>query len=141
MNEKYMKMAIDEAMKANELDEIPVGCVILKNDKVIACGYNCREKNKNSIDHAEIIAISRACEYLKTWRLDDCIMYVTLEPCMMCMGAIIESRIKNVYYGTKNNIEQMYDIKRVSNKVNLVNINDFRCSKILTDFFKKRRKK
>ena len=88
-----------------------------------------------------MIAIEKACKKLKSWRLDDCVMFVTLEPCMMCMGAILESRIKTVYYGTKNKSEQMYDVNKLSKNIKLFNLNDNECSKILSDFFKNRRKK
>ena len=91
--------------------------------------------------HAEIIAIDKACKKLGSWRLDNCDIYVTLEPCMMCMGAIIESRIRNVYYGTKNKNEQMYVFNMVDRFVNLYNVNDADCSKILSDFFINKRKK
>lgn len=141
MEEKYLKMALLEAKKAYKRDEIPVGCVILKGNRVIAKGYNRKENKKNCLMHAEIIAINKACGKLNSWRLDDCVMYVTLEPCMMCMGAIIESRIKTVYYGTKNNNEQMYDINKISRNIDIYNVEDVDCSKILSDFFKKKRKK
>lgn len=141
MEEKYLKMALFEAKKAYERDEIPVGCVILKGNKVIAKGYNRKEDKKNCLMHAEIIAINKACGKLNSWRLDDCVMYVTLEPCMMCMGAIIESRIKTVYYGAKNNNEQMYDVDKISRNIDMCNVEDVDCSKILSDFFKKKRKK
>lgn len=141
MNEKGMLLAFNEAKKAYKLGEIPVGCVIFKENELVACGYNKKEMNSNAILHAEMIAINEACKKLGNWRLDGCVLYVTLEPCMMCMGAIIESRIKDVYYGAKNNIEQMYDINRISKFVKLHYVNDNRCSKILSDFFINKRKK
>ncbi len=141
MNEKKLMLALKEAKKAFNDDEIPVGCVIVKNNETIACGYNQRESKNNAILHAEIIAIDKACKKLKSWRLDDCIMYVTLKPCMMCMGAIVESRIKKVYYGTENNSEQMYDVEKLPKGLQLYNLNNRDCSKILSDFFKKKRKK
>lgn len=141
MDEKKLMLALKEAKKAFNDDEIPVGCVIVKNNKIIACGYNQRESKNNAILHAEIIAIDKACKKLKSWRLDDCIMYVTLKPCMMCMGAIVESRIKMVYYGTENNSEQLYDVDRLPKNLQLYNLNNRDCSKILSDFFKKKRKK
>ena len=102
MNEKYMKIAFKEAEKAKKCGEMPVGAVIVKGDKVIGKGYNKKEKTKNAIMHAEIIAIQKACKRNKDWRLNECTMYVTLEPCLMCMGAISESRIKTIYCGVKN---------------------------------------
>ena len=102
-NIKYMKEAIKEAKKAYKIGEIPVGCVIVYNDKIIARGYNKREINNLALDHAEIIAIKKASKKLNSWRLEECSMYITLEPCIMCSGAIIQSRIKNVYYGAYDN--------------------------------------
>ena len=134
-------MALEEAKKAYELDEIPVGCVIFRGDELIACGYNKKESESNAIMHAEMIAIDEACRKLGSWRLDDCCLYVTLMPCMMCMGTIIESRIKKVYYGTKNNSEQMYDFDKILRFVSLYNLENRECSEILSDFFKKKRKK
>ena len=115
--------------------------MIFKGDELIGCGYNKRESSNNAIMHAEIIAIDEACRKLNSWRLDDCSLYVTLKPCIMCMGAIVESRIKNVYYGTENNGEQLYDFSKVSKYVNLINMENSNCSKILSDFFQKKRKK
>lgn len=140
MNEKFMKLAYEEAKKAYDLDEIPVGCIIIKDGIVISSGYNNKEITNNCLKHAEIIAIDEACSKMCSWRLDDCVMYVTLEPCMMCLGAIIESRIKKVYYGTSNNNEQMYDKSVILNKIEFINMNNDECSLILSDFFKNKRK-
>lgn len=141
MVEKYMKMALFEAKKAYFDDEIPVGCVIVYENEVIACGYNEKESKNSAIRHAEIVAIEDACGKLGTWRLDNCDLYVTLEPCMMCLGAIIEARIKNVYFGTKNNNEQMYNKSKIEGIVNLSFVDNEACSKILSDFFVNKRKK
>ena len=141
MKEYFMKMAYCEAKKAYKNDEIPVGCVIVCENEIVACGYNKKERKNNALMHAEIIAIDKACKKLGSWRLDNCDIYVTLEPCMMCMGAIIESRIRNVYYGAKNKNEQMYVFNMVDRFVNLYNVNDADCSKILSDFFINKRKK
>ena len=100
MKEKFMKEALKEAKKAYEKDEIPVGAVIVKDNKIIARAHNLKESKNNSICHAEILAIQKACKKLNSWRLLDCEMYVTLEPCSMCAGALINSRIKKVYIGT-----------------------------------------
>lgn len=97
-----MKEALKEARKAHEKLEVPVGAVIVKNDKVIARAYNLRESKNNSLAHAEILCINKACKKLNTWRLEGCKMYVTLEPCPMCAGALIQSRIDKVYIGTKD---------------------------------------
>ena len=106
MNEKYMSLALKEAKKASMNGDIPVGCVIIKNDKVIAKSYNKKEKHNNAIKHAEIDAISKACRKLKTWHLDDCILYTTMEPCTMCTGAIIQSRIKKIYFSLSSYAEK-----------------------------------
>lgn len=134
-------MALFEAKKAYFDDEIPVGCVIVYENEVIACGYNEKESKNSAIRHAEIVAIEDACGKLGTWRLDNCDLYVTLEPCMMCLGAIIEARIKNVYFGTKNNNEQMYNKSKIEGIVNLSFVDNEACSKILSDFFVNKRKK
>ena len=99
MYNKYMNIAISEAKKALKKGEIPVGAVIVKDNIVIAKAHNTREENQNALEHAEVNAIKKACEYLNNWRLENCDMYVTMEPCPMCCGAILQSRIKNVYYG------------------------------------------
>ena len=99
-NEKFMREALKEARKAYEKDEIPVGAVIVKDGKIISRAYNSRESSKNAIAHAEVLAIKKACKKLDAWRLLDCEMYVTLEPCPMCAGAIINSRISKIYIGT-----------------------------------------
>ena len=100
MKEEYMRAALREAEKAKKIDEVPIGCVIVKDDKIIARGHNLRETKQQSINHAEIIAIQKACKKVGSWRLEDCDLYVTLEPCCMCAGAILQSRIRTVIYGT-----------------------------------------
>ena len=102
MKENYMKEAIKQAEKAYKIDEVPIGTIIVKNNKIIAKAYNKKEKTKLVTKHAEIIAIEKACKRLKTWHLDDCELYTTLEPCLMCSGAIIQSRIKKIYCSVKN---------------------------------------
>lgn len=141
VDKKYMKKALLQAKKAYKNDEIPVGCVIVYENKIIACGYNKKEGKNNAIMHAEMIAINKASKKMGTWRLDNCELYVSLEPCMMCMGAIIESRIKNVYYGAKQLNKQMYDKGIVTNFINLVYMKDIECSMILSNFFINKRKK
>lgn len=102
MNEKYMKMAIKEAKKALLKNEMPVGAVIVYENKIISRGHNMRETNKDSTLHAEIVAIRKACKKIGDWRLNKCLMYVTMEPCLMCMGALIESRIDKIVCGIRN---------------------------------------
>ena len=99
MNENFMKVAIEEAKKAFKINEIPVGAIIVKDNKIIAKAHNLKEKNQNPLHHAEILAIESACSLLNNWRLNDCDIYVTLEPCVMCAGAILSARIKNLYFG------------------------------------------
>jgi len=98
-DEMYMRLAIDEAKKAELLGEVPIGCVIVLHDQVIARAHNLRETKQNAVAHAELLAIEMACEMINSWRLENAELYVTLEPCAMCSGAIILSRIKRVIYG------------------------------------------
>ena len=100
--EEYMKLAIKQAKKAYNKGDVPVGAVIVKNNKIISKAYNKKEIKKSSIMHAEIIAIKKACKKLHTWHLDDCTLYITMEPCMMCCGAIEQSRIKNIVFAVEN---------------------------------------
>ena len=102
IDEKYMKEAIKQAKKAYSIDETPIGCVIVYEDKIIARGYNRRNTDKSTLAHAEITAIKKACKKLGDWRLEGCTLYVTLEPCPMCAGAIIQSRIDRVVVGSMN---------------------------------------
>ena len=140
MDVDRMKMAVDLAKKAYELDEIPVGCVIFYNDELVGCGYNRKEHGKNAILHAEMMAISEACRKLNSWRLDDCCLYVTLEPCMMCMGAIKQARISRVVYGVDNYafgyLRKLEDGKLVVKK----GILKEECLELLSNFFKSKRK-
>ena len=101
-HEKYMREAVRQAKKAAALKEVPIGCVIVHDGAIIARGYNRRTIDKNVLAHAEIIAIRKACRKIGDWRLEDCTMYVTLEPCPMCAGAIVNARIPAVYYGAKD---------------------------------------
>ena len=101
-DEKYMKQAIKQAKKAYALDEVPIGCVIVAGDKIIARGYNRRNTDKNPLAHAELSAIRKASKKTGDWRLEECTMYVTLEPCQMCAGAIVQARIPRVVIGAMN---------------------------------------
>ncbi len=102
MDERYMKIALEEAKKALEKNEVAVGAIVVLDDEIVGYGFNTRETDKNALYHAEIKAIDMACKTLKGWRLHKCTLYVTLEPCPMCAGAIINSRIKRVVYGAKD---------------------------------------
>ena len=126
--------AFKEAKKAYKKKEVPVGAIIVKEDKIISRAYNLRETKKNALAHAEILCINKACKKLKTWRLEGCKMYVTLYPCQMCLGAIKQARIEKVYFGALDNNTNDYD------KDLLVNMEYKECSKILSDFFKDLRK-
>ncbi len=149
MHEKYMMEAIKEAKKALIKDEVPIGCVIVHNDKIIARGYNLRETKQQSIAHAEIIAIQKACKKIGSWRLENCTLYVTLEPCPMCSGAILQSRIDNVVFGAYDpkggcieSCMKMYDVKGFNHYPNTIGgLMEDECSKLLKDFFKEKRKK
>ncbi len=101
-DEKYMREALKQAKKAYALQEVPIGCVIVRGDQIIARGYNRRNTDKNTIAHAEISAIRRACRIVGDWRLEDCTIYITLEPCQMCAGAIVQSRIRRAVIGAMN---------------------------------------
>ena len=135
MKEKYMELAIKQAKKAYKLKEVPVGCVIVNDDKIIAKAHNMVEKKKDSTMHAEIIAIKKGSRKLKNWRLIDCDMYVTLEPCLMCKSAIELSRIKNVYYSTASD----NDINIKKTKYKEYKKYSKNTLELLQNFFKKRR--
>ena len=149
MNEElFMKEALKEAKKAYKELEIPVGCVIVKDGIIISRAHNQKENKKNAIRHAEITAIEKACKKLKAWRLLDCEMYVTLEPCMMCTGAIIQSRIKKIYIGTMDektgccgsvcNLLKDYQFNHIVECETGILQED--CESILKKFFQKLRK-
>lgn len=145
-DEYYIKEALKEAKKAELINEVPVGCVIVYNEKIIARGYNRREIDNLSIQHAEIIAIKKASKKLNSWRLEDATMYITLEPCIMCAGAIIQSRIKKVVYGAYDyrfgaHISKinLFDIKFNHDVLVTGGVLENECSSILKDFFKKLR--
>lgn len=147
MNNKFMEAAYKEALKAYKKNEVPVGAVIVRDGKIIARGHNLRESKQNSLAHAEIIAIAKACKKIGFWRLDDVEIYVTLEPCPMCTGAIIQSRIPRLYFGAldKRNGSVVSNLKMLDNvythKVDYVYEQDLRFSQILTNFFKEMRSK
>ena len=144
MEEKFMKEALKEAQKAYGKFEIPVGAVIVKNGKVIARAHNLKETKQSVIAHAEILAIQKANKKLNNWRLLNCDMYVTLEPCQMCIGAIISSRIKNIYIGTLDpKKEHQIDINKYKEEYDIniqYGIMQEKCENILKDFFKTLRK-
>ncbi len=143
MNEKYMNIALIEAKKAYKKNEVPIGCIIVKNNKIISKAYNKKEKTNVVTKHAEIIAIEKACKKLKTWHLNDCILYTTVEPCLMCTGAIIQSRMKKVVYATENEKYGSLNkiVKESKSKLEIEkNILAEKSISLLQNFFNKKRK-
>ena len=148
MNIKYMKVALEEAKRAEAVEEVPIGAVIVKNNKIIGRGYNLKETLKDPTMHAEIIAIKDASQAINSWRLTGCDMYVTIEPCVMCAGAISQARIKNLYIGSPDfkagGVTSLYNIlfdERLNHQVKVYyGIMRKECSKIIKDFFKSLRK-
>lgn len=146
-HEYYMKMALKEAKKAYKLGEVPIGCVIVYQDKIIGRGYNRRNTDKNTLAHAEITAIKKASKVIGDWRLEECTLYVTLEPCQMCAGAIVQARIPNVVMGCMNpkagcagSILNILDMPQFNHQVHaLRGILEKECSEMLTTFFKELR--
>lgn len=148
-DEKYMKQAIKQAKKAYALDEVPIGCVIVASDKIIARGYNRRNTDKNPLAHAELSAIRKASKKTGDWRLEECTMYVTLEPCQMCAGAIVQARIPRVVIGAMNpkagcagSIINLLQMQQFNHQVQTdIGICGDECSTMLSNFFKELRKK
>ncbi|MCF0260117.1 MAG: nucleoside deaminase [Erysipelotrichaceae bacterium] len=147
VHQNYMREAIKQALNAEKMDEVPIGCVIVKDGKIISAGYNQRETLQNSTAHAEIMAIEEACRILGSWRLEDCDLYVTLEPCPMCAGAIIQSRIRSVYFGAFDpkggcacSCTSLFDLPRFNHHpMHSGGILEDECAALLKDFFKKKR--
>ena len=147
--EKYMKAAIREARKAYKLNEVPIGCVIVQNDKIIARGYNRRNSDKNTLAHAELAAIKKASKKTGDWRLEDCTMYVTLEPCQMCAGAIVQSRLGKVVIGSMNpkagcagSVLNLLQMKQFNHQVEIqTGVLQEECSAMLSEFFQELREK
>lgn len=145
----YMNMALEEAKKARELQEVPIGAVVVLDGKVIAKGYNLRETKQSSVAHAELLAITEACKALGTWRLEDATLYVTLEPCPMCAGAIINSRIKRVVFGAYDpkagcagTFMNLLQDERFNHQSEVISgVLHEECGEILTAFFKELRER
>jgi len=141
MNE-FMAAALKEAKDAAKKGEVPIGAVIVFEGKIISRAHNMREKMQNAIAHAEVLAIDSACNKMKSWRLDDCEMYVTLQPCVMCAGAILNARIKKVYIGMpsdRTNDLNVYKENNLNHKTEVEVMNCEECGQILKDFFEKHR--
>ena len=149
IHEKYMKDAIRQAKKARALEEVPIGCVIVSDGKIIARGYNRRNTDKNTLSHAELNAIRKASKKLGDWRLEGCTMYVTLEPCQMCAGALVQSRIDEVVIGSMNpkagcagSVLNLLQVDNFNHQVKITRgVLEGECSMMLSDFFRELREK
>ncbi|MED3898414.1 tRNA adenosine(34) deaminase TadA [Priestia aryabhattai] len=148
-DEKYMRLAIDEALKAKDKLEVPIGAVIVQNDEVIAAAYNLRETEQRSVAHAELLAIDEACKKLGTWRLEDATLYVTLEPCPMCAGAIVLSRVKRVVFGAYDpkggcagTLLNLLEFEKFNHQAEVVDgMLEEECGSLLTTFFRELRQR
>ncbi len=146
-DERYMKLALKQAERAYRLGEVPIGCVIVYQDKIIGRGYNRRNTKKTTLAHAEITAIDKASKVMGDWRLEDCTMYITLEPCQMCSGAIVQARIKRVVVGTMNpkagcagSILNILQMPEFNHQVELTTgVLESDCQEVLQRFFKELR--
>ena len=145
---KYMMIALNEAKKAFDMDEVPIGAVVVKDGVVISRAHNLREKKQRATAHAEVLAIEKACKKLGSWRLDGCVLYVTLEPCTMCIGASILSRVDGVVYGADDpkggSLGSLFDVSLIKGFNHypwvVSGICEEECSDLLKDFFKNKRK-
>jgi tRNA(adenine34) deaminase len=148
-DEKFMKAAVAQAKKAAAIDEVPIGCVIVQDGKIIARGYNRRNTDKNTLAHAELAAIRKASKKTGDWRLEDCTMYVTLEPCQMCAGAIVQSRMQRVVIATMNakagcagSVLNLLQMEQFNHQVEITRgVLGEECSTMLSDFFRKLRER
>lgn len=147
-DEKYMKEALKQAKKAGIAGDVPIGCVIVYKDMIIARGYNKRNAKKTTLAHAELLAIEKASKKIGDWRLEECTMYITLEPCQMCAGAIVQARISKVVVGAMNkkagcagSVLNLFQIPAFNHQVEFINgVLEEECSDLLSDFFKELRK-
>ena len=148
-DEKYMRLAIDEALKAKDKLEVPIGAVIVQDDEVVASAYNLRETEQRSVAHAELLAIDEACKKLGTWRLEDATLYVTLEPCPMCAGAIVLSRVKRVVFGAYDpkggcagTLLNLLEFEKFNHQAQVVGgMLEEECGSLLTTFFRELRQR
>lgn len=146
---KFMKEALKQAKKAYKQEEVPIGCVIVQDDKIIARAYNKRNMKKNPLAHAEIMAINKAAKITGDWRLEDCTMYITLEPCQMCAGAIVQARIPKVVIGAMNpkagcagSILNLLQVQAFNHQVELVRgVMEEECTEMMQEFFRELRNK
>ena len=140
-DEKFMKAALAQAKKAAAIDEVPIGCVIVYEGKIIARGYNKRNKEKNTVSHAEMNAIRKASKYLGDWRLEGCTMYITLEPCPMCAGAIVQARV-DAKAGCAGSVLNVLQERRFNHQVELTkDVLHEECSSMLSGFFRELRER
>ena len=147
IDEKFMAQALKEAEKSANFDEVPVGAVIVKDGKIVARGHNLRERTNDPTSHAEINAIRKACKKLGSWRLENCTIYVTIEPCSMCAGTLLWTRIKKIVYGAKDpkggaivSSLSLFEAKNINHHPEIVgSVLEEKCSKIMSDFFKAKR--
>jgi len=145
MHEEYMQMALQLATEAAAMNEVPVGCVIVRGDEIVGRGYNLRNTNKSVLCHAEITALAEASAACGDWRLEDCTLYVTVEPCPMCAGAIVQARVKSVVFGTRNrkagcagSILDILNEPRFNHQVDVVEgVLQEECAGLMTRFFKR----
>lgn len=148
-HEKYMREALRQAKKAEALGEVPIGCVIVSDGKIVARGYNRRNTDKNTLSHAELNAIRKASKKLGDWRLEGCTLYVTLEPCQMCAGAIVQARVDRVVIGSMNpkagcagSVLNLLQVERFNHQVEIITgVMEEECSCMLSDFFRELRRK
>lgn len=146
IDEQFMREALKQAKISAKQDEVPIGAVVVKNGEVIARAHNTRNRSRNAVEHAELVAIERACKQLNDWRLTGCDLYVTLEPCVMCLGACYNARISNVYFGaydvSGNGCIQLSEMigRTLNHELTLHGgVLDKECSQLLTDYFKAKR--
>ncbi|MCI8342116.1 MAG: nucleoside deaminase [Firmicutes bacterium] len=147
-HEMYMAKALEEAKRAFEMDEVPIGAVIVYDGKIIGRGCNRRNSDKNPLSHAEIIAIYEAAKYMNDWRIEDCTLYVTVEPCPMCAGAIVQARIPKVVFGTENpkagccgSVLNLLQQEKLNHRAEIVSgVMKNECRDIMREFFKRFRK-
>ena len=146
-DEKYMVLALKEAEISSNFDEVPVGAVIVKDGKVIAKGHNLRESKNDPTAHAEIVAIRKACKKLKSWRLEGCTIYVTIEPCSMCAGTLLWTRIQRIVYGASDpkggalgSSYNLFEVKNINHHPEITRgVLENRCSSLMTSFFRNKR--
>lgn len=148
-DKKFMWEAIKEAEKSAALDEVPVGAVIVKDNKIIAKGHNSREKTNDPTSHAEIVAIRKACKKLNSWRLEGCSIYVTIEPCAMCAGTLLWTRIDRIVFGANDpkggalgSSFELFRVKNINHHPEITKgVLEDKCGSLISDFFKKKRQK